>query len=117
MQVERRPLVLVAAVTADGDEHSIILQNAETVKLVGPVASERQDTSQAQPGGGAAGGSGSDQQGTHKAAACATVSVSIARDWGTVSVTEVRPGQELFVRRSHAGRHMGMPVWQTLSEV
>ena len=35
-QVESRPLVLVAARTEDGVEHSIIVQNAETVKLVGP---------------------------------------------------------------------------------
>lgn len=34
MKIERRPLVLVEAQTADGRNHSIILQNAETVKLL-----------------------------------------------------------------------------------
>ncbi|KAK9826503.1 hypothetical protein WJX81_007331 [Elliptochloris bilobata] len=33
---ERRPLVLVEAATADGERHSLLLQNAETVRLVGP---------------------------------------------------------------------------------
>ena len=35
-KVERRPLVLVRAVGPSGNEHSIVLQNAETIRLVGP---------------------------------------------------------------------------------
>ncbi|HEX7523693.1 MAG TPA: 3-dehydroquinate synthase II, partial [Candidatus Deferrimicrobium sp.] len=35
-KVERRPLVLVRAVSPPGNEHSIVLQNAETIRLVGP---------------------------------------------------------------------------------
>jgi 3-dehydroquinate synthase class II len=37
VKIERRPLVLVEASTAQGQAYSILLQNAETVKLVGPV--------------------------------------------------------------------------------
>lgn len=36
VKIERRPLVLVEAATAEGQSYSILLQNAETVKLVGP---------------------------------------------------------------------------------
>lgn len=36
VKVERRPLVLVSAESPSGAEHSVILQNAETVRLVGP---------------------------------------------------------------------------------
>lgn len=35
-QMQVRPLVLIQAATEDGNEHSVMLQNAETVKLVGP---------------------------------------------------------------------------------
>lgn len=36
VKIERRPLVLVEAIADDGILYSILLQNAETVKLVGP---------------------------------------------------------------------------------
>jgi len=36
VKVERRPLVLLSAVVPSGKEHSIVLQNAETIRLVGP---------------------------------------------------------------------------------
>lgn len=35
-KVERRPLVLLRAAGPSGNEHSIVLQNAETIRLVGP---------------------------------------------------------------------------------
>ncbi|MGE5247998.1 MAG: 3-dehydroquinate synthase II [Verrucomicrobiota bacterium] len=36
VKVERRPLLLVRALSPSGGEHSIVLQNAETIRLVGP---------------------------------------------------------------------------------
>ena len=36
VKVERRPLVLLRAVGPSGNDHSIVLQNAETIRLVGP---------------------------------------------------------------------------------
>lgn len=36
VKVERRPLLLVRAAAPSGDGHSIVLQNAETIRLVGP---------------------------------------------------------------------------------
>ena len=38
VQVETRPFVLVEAQTQDGASFSTLLQNAETVRLVGPTA-------------------------------------------------------------------------------
>ncbi len=36
VKIETRPLVLVEAATQDGERHSVMLQNAETVRVVGP---------------------------------------------------------------------------------
>lgn len=36
VKIEARPLVLVEAATQDGERHSVMLQNAETVRVVGP---------------------------------------------------------------------------------
>ncbi|MEW6719585.1 MAG: 3-dehydroquinate synthase II [Thermodesulfobacteriota bacterium] len=36
VKVERRPLLLIRAVAPSGEEHSVVLQNAETIRLVGP---------------------------------------------------------------------------------
>ncbi len=36
VKVERRPLLLLRAVAPSGNEYSIVLQNAETIRLVGP---------------------------------------------------------------------------------
>ncbi len=36
VKVERRPLLLIRALSPSGGEHSIVLQNAETIRLVGP---------------------------------------------------------------------------------
>jgi 3-dehydroquinate synthase II len=41
VKVERRPLVLVRAVAPSGGEHSVVLQNAETIRLVGPAGNTR----------------------------------------------------------------------------
>lgn len=81
--------MLVAAESSDGAEHSILLQNAETVKLVGPV----------------------DPEG-------ATNSESDRRQWRTIAVTEIQPGDKVHVNRAEAGvgRHMGTAVQETLNE-
>lgn len=36
VKVERRPLLLIRAVSPSGADHSIVVQNAETIRLVGP---------------------------------------------------------------------------------
>ena len=38
-KAESRPLLMVTAQTADGQAHSLLLQNAETVRLVAPAPS------------------------------------------------------------------------------
>ena len=99
MQVERRPLVLVAAETPDGAEHSIILQNAETVKLVAAPGKSAVASNSLNALGGAAAAAGGVGRGR------------------AVPVTELKEGQRLLVHVSTAGRHMGVAVEETLSEV
>jgi 3-dehydroquinate synthase class II len=96
--------VLVAARTADGQEDSVLLQNAETVKLVGPASLA----------GEGAGAVHSD---------CVAGPEVMDEDaprlkWKTVAVTDVKAGDLLFVKRSvaGAGRHMGTAVQETLHE-
>eukprot|EP00892_Ulva_mutabilis_P012579 jgi/Ulvmu1/9694/UM055_0032.1 len=88
-KVESRPLVMVSAATADSLEHSVILQNAETVKLVGPAASSE------------ATAEGANQK----------------QPWRTIPVTDMHAGDTVLVQRSDAGRHMGMSVQEKLSEL
>jgi 3-dehydroquinate synthase class II len=92
LQIEKRPLVLVAAHTDDGQEHSIILQNAETVKLVGPARPQRTI----------------DSKRSEDAAAA---------EWRAIAVTDLAAGDALLVRRSEVGRHLGTAVHETLNEV
>lgn len=95
--------MLVVAETSDGQEHSILLQNAETVKLVGPSAADGAlsivdgGTSSALPGPRAGKGSAA---------------------WRALAVTDLEPGDSLYVKRSEAGtgRHMGTAVQETLNE-
>lgn len=71
-KVERRPMVLVEA-TDGAAVHTVILQNAETVKLVGPK--------------------------------------------GSVSVSLLKPGDEVLARLESGGRHFGTSVEETIREV
>lgn len=42
IKIEKRPLMLIDALTDDGQELSVLLQNAETVKVVGPAENRDQ---------------------------------------------------------------------------
>lgn len=88
-QIERRPLTLVAAATPDGDEASVILQNAETVKLIGPSV-KTQGTVPLESDGG--------------------------RCWLSHAVPSLAIGDNLLVLRSGAARHMGLAVNEHLIE-
>lgn len=46
MKIEKRPLTLVKAVDSNGEDFAILLQNAETVKLVGPYHDTAQNPNQ-----------------------------------------------------------------------
>lgn len=86
VKVERRPLVLVEATTEDGIEHSILLQNAETVKLLGPKDSRN--------GGG----------------------INKGKEWRTISVAEIAPGDEVYVLVQNAARHTGVSIEESITE-
>uniref|UniRef100_UPI0037DDC083 3-dehydroquinate synthase II n=1 Tax=Candidatus Methanarcanum hacksteinii TaxID=2911857 RepID=UPI0037DDC083 len=71
-KIEKRPLLMVTA--TDGmKEYSVILQNAETVKMVKKDGSE--------------------------------------------SVTKLRPGDKILARIDTGGRHFGIPVDESISEI
>lgn len=121
MQVERRPLVCIDAETGDGQRHSVILQNAETVKLVGPTA---------QPSTGSTSTSSSavtsHTSRTHSSSGRGTEALSDApagsaappdtRAWRAIAVSEVAQGDSVLVHLSEAGRHLGHAVKETLTE-
>lgn len=94
--------MLVAAETSDGQQHSIILQNAETVKIVGP-APEKVSVEYDGASATELFGEGKEEVGPM---------------WRTIAVTEIELGCSLYVKRSDAGvgRHMGIAVQEMLNE-
>ena len=135
-QVESRPLVLVAARTEDGVEHSIIVQNAETVKLVGPPGQSSSGVTTTQTStpraveeaarhehGGSTAAQASDASAASVQSASAVSAAQRAQAlpdaggaWRAIAVTDLRVGDALFVRRSDAGRHMGHAIQEQLRE-
>lgn len=83
VKIEERPLLLVEAETANGVRHSVILQNAETVRLVGPNEI---------PGN------------------------SSKKGWKTISVAELKEGDEIFVHEQAAARHTGIEIEEKIVE-
>ena len=85
--MERRPLVLVEATADDGEVWSTLLQNAETVRLVGP---------------GAAGDCAADSSG---------------QGWQATSVSQLVVGDSrVYVLRQGAARHTGVVIQEQISE-
>ena len=82
--------VLVEAKTIDDVVHSLLLQNAETVRLVGPA-----HVSQAANDDGEEGGQAS---------------------WRAVSVSEMRVGDKVFLRQQGAARHTGISINESIVE-
>ena len=96
VKIERRPLVLVEAETENGEMYSILLQNAETVKLVGP----NKATNIGDGGGGDSGGN----------------SRYTKKDWKTISVSALCSGDEVFVLVQNAARHTGVSIEEFIYE-
>ncbi len=86
--------MLVEARTGDGQLHSALLQNAETVKLVG-LASGAQVEELA--GGGEAAGPG-------------------GRRWRAISVTDMAAGDRVLVLRQGGARHTGISIQESIVE-
>jgi len=87
-KVEARPMMLVEAETADGQAVSTMLQNAETVRLVGPVAAA------AVCGGGGGG-----------------------QEWRAVSVSQLAAGDKVFLLQQEGARHTGIAIQERINEL
>jgi 3-dehydroquinate synthase class II len=86
--------VLVEAETPDGEVHSLLLQNAETVRLVGPSG---------EPPSRVLGGSAAEGE-------------QPSAGWQAVSVSELQVGQAVYVRRQAAARHTGISIEEFIRE-
>lgn len=96
VKIEQRPLVLVEAELADGDRCSVLLQNAETVRLVAPNA-----------------GPSGDSRSSHS-----TPDAPQEREpsWRAVSVSELAAGEQLLVLRQAGARHTGVAIEESITE-
>lgn len=86
--------VLVEAKTSDDVVHSLLLQNAETVRLVGPASTSLPSEQAA--------GNGNEGEGQ----------VS----WRAVSVSEMQVGDRVFLRQQGAARHTGISINESILE-
>ena len=93
VKIEKRPLVLVDAVTQNGIPYSILLQNAETVKLVGPNGRNTNTNNSS---------STSDGDGR--------------KNWRAISVSELKQGDELYVCVQGGARHTGVSIEESITE-
>lgn len=100
VKIESRPLVLVEAATDDGLCHSLLLQNAETVRLIGPADTANVSSSTT-----------SDQLVQHK-------SEDKIRQplYRAVAVTELQIGQTVYLHMQDAARHTGISINETIIE-
>jgi 3-dehydroquinate synthase class II len=133
VKIECRPLLLVEAELPDGERCSVLLQNAETVRLVGPAAagsSSSNGNSIQQAQGGAAGGAtlaaesgyvwqqgggGSGSSGGSGGSVEARAA-GLGQSWRAVSVSELAPGHQLFVLRQGGARHTGVVIEESITE-
>ncbi|KAH7623832.1 hypothetical protein Ndes2526B_g01080 [Nannochloris sp. 'desiccata'] len=106
VKVERRPLVLVEATTEDEVIYSILLQNAETVKLIGPKGNKN---------GGINNNIGS-CGGIRNDARVGIEENGKEKEWRTISVAEMVPGDKVYVLVQNAARHAGVSIEESITE-
>lgn len=93
--------MLVEAETKDGLRHSLLLQNAETVRLIGPAQSlNASDSSEA----------------NHQSADVKTEAEHGLASYQAVSVTELQVGQTVYLHLQGAARHTGISINETIIE-
>ena len=113
--------VLVEAELPDGEPCSVLLQNAETVRLVGPA-----------PGGSSSSLSLSSSSSSRKSsqAGANAASAAAAEDgfiwqqggsgssssWRAISVSELVPGDQVYVLRQGGARHTGVAIEESITE-
>lgn len=104
VKIETRPLVLVEAETQDGQRHSILLQNAETVRLIGPCTTTSSVSNM------------EDESGPSQTPEQSDVSSSQQSQSDAVSVSEVQVGQPVYLRLQGAARHTGISIQENIVE-
>jgi 3-dehydroquinate synthase class II len=102
--------MLVEAQTADGLQHSTLLQNAETVRLVGSMSTNTSSH----------GSSSSSRGDLHSAAASSSSSsaaaAAAAATWRVISVAELQPGDQVYLLRQAGARHTGISIQEQINE-
>ena len=101
------------AETPDGSRHSIMLQNAETVRLVGPTPPPPCNAATAHDSGSSSGRqlpASSGSQSPEQSAGYRTAA------WRVVSVSQLAVGDTLCVLRQGGARHTGIRIQETCTE-
>ena len=137
-----RAQVLVEVETRDGGRHSLMLQNAETVKLVGPQQPQPQrhtgdgsssgsSSSSIGSGSGSGNSSGSSESmtvagdgsgcsssgsGSSSSTGSGSSSSSGSRSWRAISVSALQPGDCVYVLLQAAARHTGIAIEEFVVE-
>ncbi|KAL0026080.1 hypothetical protein WJX79_007961 [Trebouxia sp. C0005] len=104
VKIETRPLVLVEAETQDGQRHSILLQNAETVRLIGPRMTMSSVSNMV------------DESGLSQKPKHSDVSSSQQSESDAVSVSELQVGQPVYLHLQGAARHTGISIQENIVE-
>jgi 3-dehydroquinate synthase class II len=118
--------VLVEAELPDGDLCSVLLQNAETVRLVGPSSSTESDSSSRSGSRSKSSGSGSRLPEAQQSDPATdgyvwqegSTSGSRGHDagWRAVPVSELKAGDEVLVLRQGGARHTGVAIEESIVE-
>jgi 3-dehydroquinate synthase class II len=86
--------MLIEAKTGDGTVHSLLLQNAETVRLVGPVSED------------SSAGRGEEQSSKRGSKA----------GWMAIPVSQMQVGDKVYVWQQDAARHTGINIQESIVE-
>ncbi|KAK3240337.1 hypothetical protein CYMTET_49817 [Cymbomonas tetramitiformis] len=90
VKIERRPMLLIEAETVDGVAHSCLLQNAETVRLIGP--------------GSAPSGPAGHSHVAHDSGR------EMSDEWAAIPITTLQVGDTVLVHKQVAARHTGIAL-------
>lgn len=97
--------MLVEVETADGLQHSTLLQNAETVRLIGPKKDDRNVASSAET-----------VPLEKSSSSNAQLVQQQQQQWQATAVTELQPGQHIFMLRQGGARHTGISIQENINE-
>lgn len=109
--------MLVEARTPEGDTLSVLLQNAETVKLIGPADGEAQQQGQQQQGQRQQQRGEEEDSSAAPAAPAAASMPAAAGGWRAIPVSSLREGDAVFVLPQHGARHTGISIEERVREV